>query len=58
MEAAAVRAMFVAEQRAATELALALTPEQWQLPSLCDGWTVRDVVAHMARHIHPSGRVA
>src|SRR5256885_14810123 len=24
-----------------------LTPEQWQTPSLCRGWTVRDVVAHL-----------
>jgi uncharacterized protein (TIGR03083 family) len=23
-----------------------LTPEQWQHPSLCAGWTVRDVAAH------------
>lgn len=25
-----------------------LTPEQWDRPSLCDGWTTRDVVAHLA----------
>ncbi|OMH32985.1 maleylpyruvate isomerase family mycothiol-dependent enzyme [Tersicoccus sp. Bi-70] len=24
-----------------------LTPEQWQAPTLCAGWTVRDVVAHV-----------
>ncbi|MFI0408309.1 maleylpyruvate isomerase family mycothiol-dependent enzyme [Actinomadura sp. 3N508] len=24
-----------------------LTPEQWEAPSLCAGWRVRDVVAHM-----------
>lgn len=24
-----------------------LTPEQWGSPSLCDGWRVRDVVAHV-----------
>ncbi|MEH0109792.1 maleylpyruvate isomerase family mycothiol-dependent enzyme [Tersicoccus sp. MR15.9] len=24
-----------------------LTPEQWAAPSLCTGWTVRDVVAHV-----------
>ncbi|TMR07425.1 maleylpyruvate isomerase family mycothiol-dependent enzyme [Actinomadura soli] len=24
-----------------------LTPEQWEAPSLCEGWRVRDVVAHM-----------
>jgi uncharacterized protein (TIGR03083 family) len=25
----------------------ALTAEQWEAPSLCDGWRVRDVVAHV-----------
>ncbi|MFG2091496.1 maleylpyruvate isomerase family mycothiol-dependent enzyme [Spirillospora sp. NPDC048824] len=24
-----------------------LTPEQWNTPSLCDGWRTREVVAHM-----------
>lgn len=24
-----------------------LTPRQWETPSLCTGWTVKDVVAHM-----------
>lgn len=24
-----------------------LTPEQWEAPTLCEGWRVRDVVAHM-----------
>ena len=24
-----------------------LTPEQWQVSSLCDAWTVRDVAAHL-----------
>lgn len=29
-----------------TALLETLTPEQWQAPSLCAGWSVRDVVAH------------
>ncbi|QBR92032.1 maleylpyruvate isomerase family mycothiol-dependent enzyme [Nocardioides euryhalodurans] len=24
-----------------------LTPAQWETPSLCDGWTVKDVAAHL-----------
>lgn len=37
-----------AERRAlATDLAR-LTEEQWNTPSLCDGWTVKNLVAHMA----------
>jgi uncharacterized protein (TIGR03083 family) len=27
-----------------------LTPEQWNNPSLCAGWTVRDVVAHVVSY--------
>jgi uncharacterized protein (TIGR03083 family) len=26
-----------------------LTPEQWATPSLCDGWTVRDVAVHLTQ---------
>jgi uncharacterized protein (TIGR03083 family) len=33
-------------QALATDLQ-GLTPEQWVTPSLCHGWTVRDVLAHM-----------
>lgn len=29
-----------------------LTSEEWANPTLCVGWTVRDVVAHAAAHIH------
>ena len=25
-----------------------LEPEEWSTPSLCDGWTVRDVGAHLS----------
>jgi uncharacterized protein (TIGR03083 family) len=36
------------DQRARTaDLLETLTDEQWQHPSLCQGWTVRDVAAHM-----------
>lgn len=27
-----------------------LTPEQWAAPTLCDGWSVRDVVAHVVSY--------
>ena len=29
------------------ELLASLTPEQWDAPTLCEGWRVRDVVAHV-----------
>ena len=36
-----------AERRALAADLAGLTPEQWQTPSLCTGWTVQDVLAHM-----------
>jgi uncharacterized protein (TIGR03083 family) len=35
------------ERRDLAELLAYLTPEQWRHESLCEGWTVRDVVAHV-----------
>jgi uncharacterized protein (TIGR03083 family) len=38
----------VDDQRARTaELLGRLTPDQWEHPSLCEGWTVRHVAAHL-----------
>jgi uncharacterized protein (TIGR03083 family) len=31
-----------------------LTPEQWDAPSLCDGWRVRDVAGHMVTGLEMS----
>lgn len=28
----------------------ALTPEEWVAPSLCDGWSIKDVVAHIVSY--------
>jgi uncharacterized protein (TIGR03083 family) len=39
----------IADERGALAADLAdLTPAQWDTPSLCPGWTVRDMVAHMS----------
>jgi uncharacterized protein (TIGR03083 family) len=35
-----------AERLEFADFLAALTPEQWATPSLCAGWTVRDVAAH------------
>jgi uncharacterized protein (TIGR03083 family) len=35
------------ERRALADDLAGLTPEQWQTPSLCAGWSVHDVLAHM-----------
>ncbi len=36
-----------AERRALAADLANLTPEQWATPSLCTGWSVHDVLAHM-----------
>lgn len=35
------------QRRRAVELLEQLSDEEWRQPSLCDGWTVRDVAAHL-----------
>ena len=39
--------MATAERTDLADFLATLTPEQWEVPSLCDGWRVRDVVAHV-----------
>jgi uncharacterized protein (TIGR03083 family) len=41
-----IRAAVAAERRDQAELLSGLTGEQWHAPSLCEGWTVKHVVAH------------
>ncbi|MEU6370051.1 maleylpyruvate isomerase family mycothiol-dependent enzyme [Streptomyces sp. NPDC046931] len=50
MERAAehVRAAIAAERRELADVLHGLTGDQWEAPSLCDGWTVREVAAHMS----------
>jgi uncharacterized protein (TIGR03083 family) len=36
-----------AQRTRTADLLEVLTPEEWKHPSLCDGWTVRDVAAHL-----------
>ena len=45
-----------AERLAIADFLVGLTPEQWAAPSLCQGWTVRDVVAHCVSFEGLSGR--
>ncbi len=42
-----VMALARAEREDLLGLLRTLTPEQWRAPSLCAGWTVHDVVAHL-----------
>lgn len=53
-----IRAAVAAHRRDLAELLGELTPEQWDAPSLCAGWRVREVVAHMTTPFRTStGRV-
>ncbi|WP_040523387.1 maleylpyruvate isomerase family mycothiol-dependent enzyme [Gordonia araii] len=44
-----------AERRRLAGLLADLTPEQWAHPSLCEGWRVREVVAHITLAYRHSG---
>ncbi|MGV0636282.1 maleylpyruvate isomerase family mycothiol-dependent enzyme [Mycolicibacillus trivialis] len=52
-----VTGLAAAERAELAVLLRSLTPQQWQTPSLCAGWTVRDVVAHMLSYeeLSPAG---
>ena len=56
-EPSTIEAMATAEQTEFVELVTSLTAAEWSAPSLCDGLTVRDIVVHIAAHIHgePNG---
>ncbi|WP_199516083.1 maleylpyruvate isomerase family mycothiol-dependent enzyme [Nucisporomicrobium flavum] len=41
-----VRAAVVAERTDMVNVLAGLRPEQWDAPTLCEGWRVREVVAH------------
>jgi uncharacterized protein (TIGR03083 family) len=47
-----LQSQYAAEHTDFVVLARELTDEQWESPSLCEQWTVRDVVIHVAWHIH------
>ncbi|WP_323959538.1 maleylpyruvate isomerase family mycothiol-dependent enzyme [Arthrobacter sp. JZ12] len=46
-DSAEIWSLVHAERRRLVEDLSALTPEQWSRPSLCPGWDVHDVVAHL-----------
>lgn len=42
-----VRRLTAGQRRDFADLLAGLTPDEWQRPSLCAGWTVHQVVAHL-----------
>src|SRR5207248_7813266 len=55
-DADTLRVMVEDEQEEFETLLRDLTAEQWATPSLCRGWSVRDVVVHIANHSHTTTR--
>ena len=47
MDAAELHAAITAERLGLADVIDALTPEQWQAPSACTGWTEKILVAHL-----------
>lgn len=45
-----VMGLAVEERRELLDLLRTLEDSQWDAPTLCDGWTVRDVVAHVVSY--------
>jgi uncharacterized protein (TIGR03083 family) len=43
---------FNAERAAILDIASSLSDDEWNAPSGCEGWAVRDVIAHMAAVLH------
>ncbi|AHH21813.1 hypothetical protein NONO_c70520 [Nocardia nova SH22a] len=50
-----LRSETFAERRRLADLLAELTPAQWAAPSLCAGWRVREVVAHITLAYRHSG---
>ncbi|MFS8097307.1 maleylpyruvate isomerase family mycothiol-dependent enzyme [Lentzea alba] len=50
-----IRAAVAAERRDQAELLAELTEEQWNAPSLCEGWRVKEVIAHTTLPFRSSG---
>ncbi|GAA2268759.1 MULTISPECIES: maleylpyruvate isomerase family mycothiol-dependent enzyme [Kitasatospora] len=43
-----IRSAIAAERRELADVLDGLSPEQWDAPTLCEGWRVREVAAHMS----------
>ncbi|MFB7589895.1 maleylpyruvate isomerase family mycothiol-dependent enzyme [Streptomyces sp. NPDC056169] len=57
--AAETRAEIAAERRELADVLDGLTDEQWDAPTLCGGWRVREVAGHMSMGFrYPFGRTA
>jgi uncharacterized protein (TIGR03083 family) len=51
---ATIRDLATQERSELADMLSELTPPQWSVPSLCAGWTVRQVVAHTIAYLGQS----
>jgi uncharacterized protein (TIGR03083 family) len=51
-DAYVLREMVAAEQQEFADLLRQLKSEDWEVPSLCTGWSIRDAVIHITIHSH------
>jgi uncharacterized protein (TIGR03083 family) len=51
------RQHLIAERRALLALCRGLGPAEWEAPSWCEGWRVRDVIAHIVGTEHDAGNL-
>ncbi|WP_198652807.1 maleylpyruvate isomerase family mycothiol-dependent enzyme [Actinocorallia populi] len=54
VDEAEIREQIAAEREELAELLAGLPAEAWDEPTLCEGWRVREVVAHMTMPFHSS----
>ena len=47
MDTPGLRAAVATERRAVADMLDSLSDQQWASQSLCEGWTVREVAAHL-----------
>lgn len=45
-----IKAMAAQEREDFADFLASLSPEQWEAPTLCEGWSVRDVAAHVVSY--------
>ena len=56
LDRTAIQAALADERRRLADHVADLTEEEWSTPSLCEAWTVRDVIAHLGTTTRTSAR--
>ena len=56
LDRTAIQVALADERRRLADHVAGLTEEEWSTPSLCEAWTVRDVIAHLGTTTRTSAR--